>query len=254
MRGSVLNRHTVTVALIWVVLTAIGEALAIAFVEFPVSAAREGRVIDDAFKLQTLLAIPVFTFVVATLIYSVLAFRRRGDADEDGPPARTHKAWVGFWFAWTTALVTFVIIHPGFTGLREIRAGADEEVDVTVQATGAQWLWQFEYSGLDITTINEIVLPVGRNVKFEVKSSDVLHSAWIPAFRMKIDAVPGITTHMYVRTELTGTFDDDYTFRMQCAELCGLSHATMFARVRVVEQDEFDAWVASRTAAVRSAN
>ena len=254
MRGNALNRHTVTVALLWVVLTAVSEALAIAFVEFPVSAAREGRVIDDAFKLQTLLAIPVFTFVIAALVYSVLAFRRRGDTEEDGPPVRTHRAWVGFWFVWTTALVTFVIIHPGFTGLSKIRAGASEKVDVTVQATGAQWLWQFKYPDQDITTINEIVLPVGKNIKFEVRSNDVLHSAWVPAFRMKIAAVPGITTHMYGRSERTGTFDDDYKFRMQCAELCGLSHATMFARVRVLEQDEFDAWVASKTAAVRSAN
>jgi cytochrome c oxidase subunit 2 len=153
---------------------------------------------------------------------------------------------VGFWFIWSTALVVAVIIHPGFTGLREIRAGAEEEVDLVVEVTGAQWLWQFKYPEQGFTTINEVVLPVGANVRMDITSTDVIHSAWMPALRMKIDAVPGLVTRMYVHPEVPGSFATDYSYRMQCAELCGLSHAAMFARLRVVEEDEFAAWAASK--------
>jgi cytochrome c oxidase subunit 2 len=253
VRGASLNRHTITVAVAWIILTAIGEAIVLSFDFFPVQAAREARVVDDAFRLLIILSIPVLAFVVATLAYSILAFRSRQDPEQDGPPVRTHKGWVTFWFAWTIALTVVVIIHPGFTGLRDIRAGAEEPVDVVVEATGAQWLWQFKYPDLGFTTVNELVLPVGKNIKFDVTSTDVLHSAWVPAFRVKIDAVPGLTTHMYVRTEAAGSFADDYNFRMQCAELCGLSHGAMFARVRVVDEEEFKAWAASKTRAARSA-
>ncbi|MCS7295733.1 MAG: cytochrome c oxidase subunit II, partial [Dehalococcoidia bacterium] len=72
---------------------------------------------------------------------------------------------------------------------------------------------------------------------------DVVHSFWIPAFRMKIDAIPGRTTYMVVRPVVTGSFDDDQAFRVQCAELCGLDHAKMWLPVRVVEREEFEAWV-----------
>jgi cytochrome c oxidase subunit 2 len=242
------------VAAIWVILTAMGEALFLGFVTYPAAAAREAAVVDGAFTFLTILAIPVFTFVVATLAYSMFAFRSRQDPARDGPPVRTHRGWVAFWFAWTIGLVVVVIIHPGLTGLREIRAGAEKAVDLEIEATGAQWLWQFKYPEQSLFTINELVVPVGKNIKFSVTSTDVLHSAWIPAFRVKVDAVPGLTTHMYVRPDEEGSFAGDYNFRMQCAELCGLSHATMFARVRVVSAEEFDDWVASKSRAVRSSN
>jgi cytochrome c oxidase subunit 2 len=228
------------------IISAIGIWLTLSVDLFPVAAGREARFIDDAFILLTVLAVPVFAFVLSTLIYSVLIFRSKDDPAEDGPPSRTHGKWVAFWFVWTVALVIAVIIHPGLTGLREIRAGAGEEVDLVIEATGSQWLWQYKYPGQGLTTINEVVLPVGQNVRFDVASTDVLHSAWVPALRMKIDAVPGLVTKMYVHPEVTGSFATDYNFRMQCAELCGLSHAAMFARLRVVDGDEFEAWVASK--------
>ena len=90
---------------------------------------------------------------------------------------------------------------------------------------------------------HELVVPVDTRIRFDVTSIDVLHSFWVPAFGMKIDAVPGRTTEMFVTTERTGDYADDSTLRAQCAELCGLSHAEMAMPVRVVERAEFDAWV-----------
>ena len=95
-------------------------------------------------------------------------------------------------------------------------------------------------------TDNELVLPVDTHVRFDVTAVDVLHSFWIPAFRTKIDAVPGLTTTLHANITETGDYKDDINFRVQCAELCGRDHSIMMSPVRVVERDEFNEWVLSR--------
>jgi cytochrome c oxidase subunit 2 len=87
---------------------------------------------------------------------------------------------------------------------------------------------------------NELVLPVDRPVHFQIHAKDVLHSFWVPAFRMKQDAVPGITTTTRVTPDREGTYE------VVCAELCGIGHATMRQQVRVVPTAEFDDWVKDR--------
>ena len=90
------------------------------------------------------------------------------------------------------------------------------------------------------------MLPLGAHVRFDITAKRVLHSFWIPAFRMKIDAVPGMTTVINVRPTELGDYKDDINFRVQCAELCGVSHGTMTMPVRVVTQLEFEAWARAR--------
>jgi len=87
---------------------------------------------------------------------------------------------------------------------------------------------------------NELVLPVDRPVHFEIHAKDVLHSFWVPNFRMKQDAVPGITTNTRVTPDALGTYP------VVCAELCGIGHATMRQQVRVVPEDEWEDWVKER--------
>lgn len=96
------------------------------------------------------------------------------------------------------------------------------------------------------------MLPAGRRVQFNVTSLDVLHSFWVPAFRVKADAVPGQTYTMYITLDRTGT-PDDVAYRVQCAELCGLNHTNMSMPVRVVEPDEFDDWLQSKGASATRA-
>ena len=84
------------------------------------------------------------------------------------------------------------------------------------------------------------------HVRFEITSRDVLHSFWIPAFRAKIDAVPGLTTTTYATPDRIGSFDEDINYRLQCVELCGVGHGEMTIPVRVVEQSQFDDWIAQQ--------
>ena len=242
-----LSRHILIVTVLWGVLTAAGLAVVLSFDPFPIAAAHEARIVDDAFTLLTILALPVFSFVIATLLYSVLRFRSRGEPTEDGPPIRSHKAVVAIWFFVTTALTVALIIHPGITGINELRALDDGEPELVVQVEGGQWYWKVTYPEEGVFSRREMVLPVDTHTRFYISAVDVLHSFWIPAFRVKIDAVPGLITTTSATPDKTGDFDMDANFRVQCAELCGLAHAKMSMPLRVVERSEFDAWISEQT-------
>lgn len=239
-----MKRDFVYAAVLWVVLTVVGEYAALNFNYFPAAIAEEARIIDDAFLLLMALAVPVFTFVVVALLYAVWRFRAE-DGAGDGPPVFTHKPLTWSWFVITSGLAVLVIFNPGIKGLRELTA--NQQHDLVVEVTASQWQWDFVYPeyGTSVAGATELVLPVDRRVKFEVTSTDVIHSFWIPAFRMKIDAVPGQINEMYVTPTETGTPDRDAAIRVQCAELCGTGHPRMRTGLRVVSADEFDAWIES---------
>jgi cytochrome c oxidase subunit 2 len=243
----------VTAGAIWILLTIIAELFFLSLGIFGDAASEQGKFIDDAFILLMVLAIPIFTFMVTMIGYIVIKFRAKPGEIEDAAPTRTHTKWVGFWLAWTTILCLVVIVHPGYTGLIELRKTAADEPDLTVNVTGRRWQWMYEYEGRDVSLFTNdemLVLPNDSLIRFNVtaEDQDVVHSFWIPAFRMKIDAVPGLTTYMDVNTTEIGHFNDDVNFRVQCAELCGLDHSLMFTRIEVVEPAEFEQWIAEKAA------
>jgi cytochrome c oxidase subunit 2 len=110
-----------------------------------------------------------------------------------------------------------------------------------VRVIAQQFAWHFQY--LDEQgkpTTNTLYLPKDKPVKFDVVTRDVLHSFWVPSFRLKTDTVPGLTTHIRVTPNKFGTFD------IVCAELCGLGHSVMRQNAHVVTQQAFDAWLAKQ--------
>lgn len=240
-----MKRDLLYAGVFWIVLTAIGEYVAFAVNIFPPAAAEEALIIDEAFDLLMVLGIPVFTFVLAGLVFAFLRYRVPEDSIEDGPPIRTHRGLTWSWFMITSALAVLVIINPGITGLRDLQRNPNE--DLVVQVETEQWQWNFTYPqyGVTLAGANELVLPVDQRVKFEITSLDVIHSMWVPAFRMKMDAVPGQTNVMYVTPDETGDMGEHSAFRVQCAELCGTGHPRMRAGLRIVSGEEFEAWIES---------
>lgn len=231
-----------TVAFIWLLVTVLAE-IAVAAIEWqPFAASREATISDDAFNLLMVLATPVFTFVIVVGGYALLRDRHRGD-DADGPPIRTSRAFIATWLVVTTVLSVVVIITPGFTGLDELRA--EPEADLVIDVRAERWSWAYRYADSGVETQGNLMLPINRRVLFRISSTDVIHSFWIPAFRIKKDAVPGQITTTMVTPRKLGSFDNQEEMRVQCAELCGVGHARMFTGVTVVEQDEFDAWLAA---------
>lgn len=237
-----MKRDGLLVGVLWAVLTLLGEILLWNLAIFPPADAREAVIADDAFRVLVRLSVPVVAFVVVVLVYSLLRFRVRGTPGETGAPLwGTTRVYV-LWLAITGALAVLLIVYPGLTGLTDIRG--ESRADLVVHMTATQWSWSVSYPEYeDASSLDEMVLPVDERIRFEVESTDVLHSFWIPAFRIKVDAVPGRTTVVYATPTRTDSFALDYNLRVQCAELCGLGHPSMDLPVRVVPDSEFQAWV-----------
>ncbi len=242
-----MKRDVVITALLWIVLTIAGYFLVTQFNLLPIQAAEEAEVIDGAFQLLLYLGMPVFTFVIAGLIYSVIRFRNSGDDPGEAQPIHTNRFVTWAWFAITSGLAVFIVFNPGLKGIKEL--SANQNADLVVQVEARKWAWSFTYPeyGITIEEADELVLPVDRRVRFEITSADILHSFWIPAFRMKVDAVPGQVNELYATPNQIGSFNDDFNIRVQCAELCGSGHPRMRTGLRIVEQAEFEEWIDEQT-------
>ena len=249
-----MKRDWLIVIALWLAMTALGLVAVWDAPFFPPAGAHEATVSDNAFRQLTLMAVPVFAFVMAMLVTSVLRFRVRGAPDGDGPPIRGSRSVYVAWIATTSLLAIALIVSPGLAGLAEMLHRDGEKADVTVKVVGSKWSWAASYPNLGVLGVAELVLPAHRRVRIDVTSAEapgqqaVLHSLWIPAFRVKIDAVPGRVTTVYVTPDREGSFQADPGLRIQCAEMCGLGHASMRMPVRVVSPEEFESWVSQQAA------
>ncbi len=249
-----MRPHLVTASILWVLLTAIGEALVFTDL-FPAAGSAESKDFDFIFRFLLIFGIPVFTFVIATLAYSIIRFSRPGKPTEDGPAMHGTGLFPKAWLAVTGGLTLLIMVYPGLTGLAELQRDArgygwgGETPEMVIRVTGQQWYWQIEYPDANVTIVGqdkEMVLPVDTAIRFEATAKDVIHSLWIPAFRMRIDALPGRTTYMVVKPTQLGEYAQDEAYRFQCSQLCGLDHAKMRMIVKVVSKDDFQAWLASQ--------
>jgi len=235
-----VRRDWIVVTVLWSVLTVIGELAIFTWSMVPEGYAREAEVVNDAFLLLLAFSVPVAAFVMTMVGYSVVMFRSKGEPTEDGPPMKGEPAVITAWLIITTLLVFTVLVNPGFVGLSDIRGDADADVVIGIQSQ--RWTWEATYEN-GVVSGDELVLPVDTRIRFDITATDVLHSFWIPAFAVKIDAVPGRTTELLVTPERLGDADSDPNVRVQCAELCGSGHAAMSMPVRIVEQDEYEQWL-----------
>lgn len=242
MRG---RRDLIVVGALWLALTALGEAVVELFAAdaFPVVAAREGEVSDEAILFILRVVVPVFAFVGAVIVYAMLRFRAREGEEGDSPvQRRIDRRFAWGWVGATSALTVLVIVHPGITGLRELWRLDDPADPLVVEVTASQWEWRFTYPEQGRADQEELVLPVGRPVRFLLSSEDVVHSFWVPAFRIKEDVVPGETRELVVTPNRLVSTTTSPLARVQCAELCGPGHPEMRSAVRVVREAEFAAW------------
>ncbi len=243
-----MKKDWIICAILWVFSSIVLEMLAITFLkELPTSAAEQAKIIDDAFFLLLYLCIPIFTLVVVFLFYSVLRFRVSGRPVTDGPGLTGNSTLTITWVLASLILTAFVFVHPGVTGLQKLRAAENEVPDMVVYAEAQRFSWKITYAAEGVFTRKEIVLPKDKNIKFKIESKDVLHAFWIPAFRVKIDAVPGLITEVNATPTEFGSYDNDPNFRLQCAELCGLGHSVMSLPVRVVTEKEYAEWIKNQT-------
>jgi cytochrome c oxidase subunit 2 len=133
----------------------------------------------------------------------------------------------------------------GWNVLRDVTAQEPDEMAVSV--TGQRWSWSFEYPAYpDVGSVSKLVLPVDQPIVLRMESIDVLHSFWVPEFRVKQDLIPDTVTTLRITPTEIGTY------KVRCAEICGTLHSHMLADVEVVSQADFDAWVAEQSTSIVS--
>jgi cytochrome c oxidase subunit 2 len=239
-----IPRATVVTVVIGLALTVVGEYFAFTVDFYDPVMSDKGEEIEHAFRVLSIFAVPVAALVLSTLLYTLL---RRGTGalpPEDGADIEGKGPFPKAWLAVTAGLTLAVMIYPGLTSLPKVTR--DDTPDLVVDVKGVQWTWLVTYPDAGVGNVTELVLPVDRTIRFNITSGDVLHAFWVPAFLMKIDAIPGQTTTMSLRATETGEYATVPALRLQCSQLCGLSHSSMRMPVKVVTQAEFDAWVSSQ--------
>jgi cytochrome c oxidase subunit 2 len=215
---------------------AVGGALALVAVLIPwlpPADSTEAVKVDDVYWFVTIICIAIFALVAGVSVYSVWKFRAAPDDEEDGSPIHGHTGLEVVWTAVPAALVTAISIYSGVVLTQVERIPADHRV---IEVTAQQFAWSFTYPEAKVTS-GQLALPINQPVELKLTAKDVIHSFWVPQWRMKKDAVPGITTNVIVTPTKLGTFT------VICTELCGLGHATMRARAIVLAQEGFDKWL-----------
>ncbi len=180
----------------------------------------------------------VFLVVMGLLAFALWRAHRRRDA-LGGPEVERHLTrWVAGGVAATTVILLATLVYNFYTG-RALASFADRDA-LTVRVIGHQWWWEVQYQdplySRRVTTANEIHIPVGRKVRLEVLSRDVIHSFWVPGLHGKLDLIPGYSGTTYFQADEPGVFMG------RCAEFCGLQHARMDIRVIAEPPAQFAAW------------
>ncbi len=218
---------------------------------------------NEVFNLHMLIfwvCVFIGVAVFAVMFYSILMHRK----------SRGHKA-ANFHDSMTveilwTLVPTLILVAMAVPAAQTlINMEKTHEADHTIKVTGYQWLWEYEYLEEDLKFFSklstpfdqinqdgvekgvnyllevdrELVLPVGKNIRFLITSGDVIHAWWVPALAVKKDAVPGYINESWVNIKEKGTY------RGQCAELCGRYHGFMPVVVKAVSEPEFEEWLAT---------
>jgi cytochrome c oxidase subunit 2 len=189
----------------------------------------------------------VYVVVMAVLIVALIR-RKKGTPETEPsvhPPAERERQIGNFvkGAVAVTVVTVFVLMVISFRTGKAINSLSRAAEPLTIKVTGHQWWWEVEYRNDDpsrnVLTANEIHIPLGRPVKLELQSNDVIHSFWLPNLHGKRDLIPNNPTTFYLEADKPGVYWG------QCAEFCGYQHAKMRFRVTVETQDEFDAWIAA---------
>jgi cytochrome c oxidase subunit 2 len=205
------------------------------------AASEYAKNVDGAMAYIIGFSIIMLLGVTFTMIYFVAKYYHKSHPK----PKQTHGSLLleTVWIVLPTIIV-ISMFYVGYADYSENRALLDSEVDLEVEVFAKQFEWDFVYeNGLNLDTL---YVPVNRVTRFKITSYDVIHSFYLPAFRIKEDAVSGRINQYAITPNETGEFD------VACAEYCGVSHWNMYTQIKVMPEDEFDAWYAENTAKIEA--
>src|SRR5688572_23182174 len=201
------------------------------------SASTYGPQIDSLYNLVLVITVIAFVLTEVALIWFSLRYRAKA-----GQPAYYSHGSTKAEIIWT-AVPTAILVMLGFMSQSlwaKLRVPANyPQPDLTVQVMAEQWLWHYKFEGPEgeVEVQNDFHIPVGKNVRFDLKAQDVIHGFYIPDLRVHQDAVPGITSSVWVQATKTGTYE------LRCTQFCGTNHYQMKGQIIVDTPEDFDAWV-----------
>jgi cytochrome c oxidase subunit II len=192
--------------------------------------------IDDLLNVMIVLSAFVFSLVMVMLFYALYKFRAKPGDESDGEPIHGNTRLE---VAWTLIPTIIVLFGAGYSWSVLSDIEKQGKNPLTVDVFSQQYAWSFGYPGKgNVWSQGELHVPVDRQVNFKMHAQDVIHSFWVPEWRIKKDNVPGITTTAVITPNKVGTY------QLICTELCGFGHAAMRARVVVEPPVDFRKWVA----------
>jgi cytochrome c oxidase subunit 2 len=194
--------------------------------------------IDTLLDVAIVLSSFVFSIVLVMLGYSLWRFRAKPGDESDGEPIHGNTRLEIAWTVIPTVIVTFLAIYSWIV-LDDIEAKDPDRMKVQVVAQ--QFEWDFNYPEANVAS-KELHVPVDRQLELELRALDVLHSFWVPEWRIKRDLVPG-APGASIDDDVVVTPDREGTYSVICTELCGVGHATMRATVVVESEEEFQRWL-----------
>lgn len=226
-------RHFVIVFILVIVMTVLTYFGLTGLHLLPVAASAQAETIDWLFDLDVKAISFLFALIVVPMFYSLVVFRRKKGETGEGKHFEGNTPLEITW----TIIPLFVVMTFAYLGSYSL--GETRRVDpeaMIINVTAQQFAWTFEYPDYGIVT-KELYLPSNKQVLLKLQSKDVIHSFWVPEFRIKQDVVPGRITEYRI------TPVEEGFYRVRCAELCGTSHSYMLANVEVVPQVRFESWV-----------
>jgi cytochrome c oxidase subunit 2 len=199
---------------------------------FPIRASTAAGQVDALFLFM--LAVSVFfaglIFVLVTIF--AVKYRRRSDADTPKPILGSLKLEL----AWTIIPLGIALVMFGWGAWLYLSLSTPPGDALEIVVVGKQWMWKLQHPD-GRREINELHVPVDRTVKLTMTSEDVIHSFFVPAFRIKKDVVPGRYSTAWFQATKTGEY------RLYCSQYCGTSHAEMTGKVIVMEAGQYEAWL-----------
>ncbi|PIT99589.1 MAG: cytochrome c oxidase subunit II [Bdellovibrionales bacterium CG10_big_fil_rev_8_21_14_0_10_45_34] len=198
----------------------------------PVQASTFAGDVDAVYNFMLWVSIFFFVVLMGGMTIFVVKYKRKTHTDKT--PHITHNYFLEFLWSFIPLVLLLGVFYWGWVVYHKMRTFPDNAIEV--QVVGKQWLWEMHYkNGKKVT--NDMVVPVDTPVVLNITASDVLHSFFVPSFRIKQDAVPGRMSKLWFEANAVGNY------RIFCTEFCGTAHSQMIGSVKVIPQDEYQKWL-----------
>ena len=209
----------------------------------PEQASKNAHLVDDLYNVVMLLSVIGFFGLMGVMVFFIVRYHKKMNDKSAYIP---HNAFAETLWTIIPTIIFVAIAVWGLWAYYEKEVYPDDAMKIKI--TGKQWFWEFTYQsedGFDFTSRDLLYVPINKTIVAEMTSTDVIHSFFVPSFRVKKDTVPGMKT----RVVFTPTMEGD--FNIFCAEFCGTSHSKMRGIVRVVSQERYKKWLAYQIGQVK---